>query len=79
MSSVASPTTPRPVVDVASLPPPSFEGSEKRLEIDFYAPSGVAPQGGLRAIERAELDAMLDDVSRRVVCWKGERKRDGET
>ena len=46
------------------FPPPVFEGSEKRLEIDFYAPDPAsAPARGLRAIPRAELDALLADVS----------------
>ena len=41
------------------FPPPVFEGSEKRLEIDFYAPDPAsAPARGLRAIPRAELDAL---------------------
>ena len=46
------------------FPPPVFEGSEKRLEIDFYAPDPAsAPARGLRAIPRADLDALLADVS----------------
>lgn len=46
------------------FPPPVFEGSEKRLEIDFYAPDpAAAPARGLRAIPRADLDALLADVS----------------
>ena len=46
------------------FPPPVFEGSEKRLEIDFYAPDpAAAPARGLRAIPRSELDALLADVS----------------
>lgn len=50
--------------DELHFPPPVFEGSEKRLEIDFYAPdpTKAAPRG-LRAIPRSELDALLDDVS----------------
>ena len=46
------------------FPPPVFEGSEKRLEIDFYAPDPAsAPARGLRAIPRADLDALPADVS----------------
>jgi len=39
-----------------------FEGFEKRLEVEFFAPSMFNdPQGrGLRALTRAELDEMLD-------------------
>lgn len=50
--------------DELHFPPPVFEGSEKRLEIDFYAPDPAsAAPCGLRAIPRSELDALLDDVS----------------
>jgi hypothetical protein len=47
-----------------ALPAPAFEGSEKRLEIDFYAPTAGGALNGLRAVRRVMLDAMLADVSR---------------
>lgn len=47
----------------ATAAPMGFEGSEKRLEIDFFAKSapgaGEINEKGLRAIARPQLDAML--------------------
>jgi hypothetical protein len=45
------------------LPPPAFEGSEKRLEVDFYSPAGDADGSGLRALPRAVLDDLMEQVS----------------
>jgi Adenosylmethionine decarboxylase len=64
--------------DELHFPPPVFEGSEKRLEIDFYAPDpSMAASRGLRAIPRSDLDALLDDVSFFFLfCFRfGESKR----
>lgn len=46
---------------VNALPNPAFEGSEKRLEIDF-SPSllGGAASRGLRALSRDQLDELMD-------------------
>ena len=42
-----------------ALPNPVFEGSEKRVEIDFTVSDGT-PAGGLRALSRAQLDELMD-------------------
>ncbi|KAG1676546.1 hypothetical protein FOA52_000089 [Chlamydomonas sp. UWO 241] len=45
---------------VEVLPNPVFEGSEKRLEVDFHLPTdGSAPDNGLRALARAHLDELM--------------------
>ena len=63
-AAAADTTTSNTTNDDLHFPPPVFEGSEKRLEIDFYAPVPAgAPARGLRAIPRAELDLLLADVS----------------
>lgn len=41
-----------------ALPNPVFEGSEKRLEVEF-AQTGRAPGAGLRAIAREQLDELM--------------------
>jgi S-adenosylmethionine decarboxylase proenzyme len=42
------------------LPNPVFEGSEKRLEVDFTIAAGAtAGQQGLRALSRAQLDELM--------------------
>ncbi len=50
-----------------AFPTPVFEGSEKRIEIDFAPATPTAAHGasgaaavGLRAISRCQLDAILD-------------------
>ena len=40
---------------------PIFEGSEKRLEVDFLLGQG-SPKGGLRCLSRQQLDNLLDKV-----------------
>ncbi len=46
------------------FPAPVFEGSEKRIEIDFaHAHDAVAAANGLRAVTRGSLDAMLDTAA----------------
>jgi Adenosylmethionine decarboxylase len=50
--------------DVAPSPP--FEGSEKRLEVHFFADEG-APADGLRAISRRELDRLLSLAACEIV------------
>lgn len=53
-------TAPHPearAADDAPLPAPVFEGSEKRVELDFAL--GAAPASGLRAIPRAQLDELM--------------------
>lgn len=45
----------------APFPTPVFEGSEKRIEIDFLPATGIASAAdGLRSVGRAQLDAILD-------------------
>lgn len=44
-----------------ALPCPIFEGSEKRLEVDFYT-GKYSPADGLRALSRAQLDSLLEQV-----------------
>jgi ornithine decarboxylase len=51
------------------LPCPVFEGSEKRIEVTF-AVSPSSPPEGLRALTRAQLDAMLDLASCEIVSHK---------
>ena len=44
-----------------SLPAPAFEGSEKRLELDFFlGPSSFGQ--GLRCLTRRQIDSILDRV-----------------
>jgi hypothetical protein len=52
------------MADTAHLPPPVFEGSEKRLEVDFYAAPGGpgAPAAGLRTLPRSVLDSLMEQV-----------------
>ena len=46
---------------IQPFPAPVFEGSEKRIEIDFaHAPGIVAAVDGLRSVTRDSLDAVLD-------------------
>ena len=40
---------------------PIFEGSEKRLEVDFMLSQG-SPESGLRCLSRQQLDILLDKV-----------------
>ena len=46
-----------------ALPCPGFEGSEKRLEVDFCF-GADAPAGGLRTLTRPQLDGLLEKVRR---------------
>ena len=66
MTSGDSRLTPSPPPNQASNQAP-FEGPEKLLEIwwEVKAPSGDGVRRGLRAIPRAEWEAMLD-----IVCCK---------
>ena len=50
-----------------TLPSPVFEGSEKRLEVDFYT-SPYTRTEGLRALDRLHLDGLLEKVSW-LHCW----------
>lgn len=43
------------------LPPPIFEGSEKRLELDFSFIQ-TASETGLRQLTRRQIDCILDKV-----------------
>lgn len=54
---------------VAPMTAIGFEGFEKRLEVEFFAPSMFNdPEGrGLRALTRAELDEMLDAAQCTIV------------
>ena len=45
-----------------TLPSPVFEGSEKRLEVDFYTGPYTCTEG-LRALDRLQLDGLLEKVS----------------
>lgn len=56
---------PQPVGSVMALPCPGFEGSEKRLEVDFCLGPG-APPCGLRTLSRAQLDGLLEKVPPRL-------------
>ncbi len=58
-------------MDPSHLPPPAFEGSEKRLEVDFYSPAGDADGSGLRALPRSVLDDLMEQVRR------GRERREG--
>eukprot|EP00232_Nephroselmis_pyriformis_P000766 CAMPEP_0182913570 /NCGR_PEP_ID=MMETSP0034_2-20130328/38109_1 /TAXON_ID=156128 /ORGANISM="Nephroselmis pyriformis, Strain CCMP717" /LENGTH=909 /DNA_ID=CAMNT_0025050297 /DNA_START=368 /DNA_END=3097 /DNA_ORIENTATION=+ len=50
------------------LPCPGFEGSEKRLEIDFFAPpSATDGFRGFRNVTRTQLDDMLSDAGCTIV------------
>lgn len=48
-----------------ALPCPGFEGSEKRLEVDFCFGSG-SPPSGLRTLSRRQLDGLLEKVPARL-------------
>lgn len=49
-----------------ALPCPGFEGSEKRLEVDFCFGSGSLPNG-LRTLSRRQLDGLLEKVPARLM------------
>lgn len=53
------------MADAAHLSPPAFEGSEKRLEVDFYAAPGGpgAPPAGLRTLPRSVLDDLMEQAA----------------
>ena len=52
-----------PVAD--SWPTPVFEGSEKRLEVDFLPTTG----SGLRSLSRSQLDQLLEHAGCCVVAY----------
>ncbi len=57
----------------ALVPSPPFEGSEKRIEIDFArdaAAHPAAPPAGLRAIGRRQLDEILGLAACSIVSAK---------
>lgn len=41
-------------------PTPAFEGSEKRIEIDFACAPGADSASGLRSVSRQSLDSIMD-------------------
>jgi len=43
------------------MPCPVFEGSEKRLELDFLSGPSTAA-GGLRCLSRSQIDMLLEKV-----------------
>ncbi len=49
------------------MPCPVFEGSEKRLELDFLSGPNTA-EGGLRCLARAQIDMLLERVGL-LTCW----------
>ena len=52
-----------PATDTNSIfPTPVFEGSEKRIEIDFHLSSTGSP-AGLRALPRATLDTLMEQAA----------------
>ena len=59
-----------------ALPSPVFEGSEKRLEVDFYSVPYTCTEG-LRALDRLQLDRLLEKVScpRCLLLTTGRRGR----
>lgn len=46
-----------------------FEGSEKRLEVDFGR-SHLTPQQGLRCLTREQLDFLLEKVCLSLLGWE---------
>ncbi len=56
-----------PVAD--SWPTPVFEGSEKRLEVDFFPTTG----SGLRSLNRSQLDQLLEHAG---CCIVSDRHND---
>ena len=51
------------------LHPPVFEGSEKRIEVDFdFSPA--SPAGGLRALARSQLDELMTLAACTIVSKK---------
>lgn len=52
-----------PATEIAAIfPTPVFEGSEKRIEIDFRLSRTGSP-AGLRALPRATLDALMEQAA----------------
>lgn len=54
------------------FPCPVFEGSEKRISVTFAPAPGAAapPASGMRALSRAQLDAMLDLAACQIVSTR---------
>jgi S-adenosylmethionine decarboxylase proenzyme len=57
------------------LPNPVFEGSEKRVEIDFFL-SRNSPANGLRALTRAQLDELMTLAACTIVSSRTNDKLD---
>ena len=53
----------------AALPNPVFEGSEKRVEIDFNFTAST-PDAGLRALSRAQLDELMSLAACTIVSQR---------
>jgi len=70
-----APTLPPPSPQPAALPCPAFEGSEKRLEIDF-APSAASPAAGLRALSREQLDGLMAAAACSIVSARSSGQLD---
>uniref|UniRef100_A0A061RZV3 Ornithine decarboxylase n=1 Tax=Tetraselmis sp. GSL018 TaxID=582737 RepID=A0A061RZV3_9CHLO len=51
----------------SDLPCPVFEGSEKRLEVDFTLCPSDTSQLGLRAVQRQKLDSLLEKAACSIV------------
>ena len=47
------------------LPSPIFEGSEKRLEVNFHVGKN-SPVSGLRSLSRDKINGLLDQVFQRL-------------
>ncbi|KAL6769050.1 DCA1 [Auxenochlorella protothecoides x Auxenochlorella symbiontica] len=60
---------------VAALPCPAFEGSEKRISVSFSSRAG-AVGAGLRALTRAELDALMDSAACLIVSARHHASHD---
>ncbi len=54
--------------DAPVLPNPVFEGSEKRVEIDFDW-THDSPASGLRALTRQQLDELMSLAGRKAIVW----------
>lgn len=46
---------------------PPFEGSEKRIEVDFSYANGAASNAGLRSLTRQQLDDLMTDAACSIV------------
>ena len=57
------------------LPTPVFEGSEKRLEVDFEIAAG-GPPDGLRALARSQLDELMTLAACTIVSSRSNKHFD---